>query len=982
MEFLAMRSEIMNEIIALVATIRVIFTVFNVEDLRLQSTFFYAETPPIHHDALPNGNMTQITEVSIVYKKCMRSIQRPEQQTSWLLTGIVSAMKTGLLSTISFVGAALSSPLITEHISPALIIQQNTADPDACKGYTVKNVKPNKNGLAAHLTLADKCGIYGPDIPNLRLEVTHEDNDRLHVKIGDIGSKRYEVSEEVFPRSKSKVEASSANLVFKYTESPFSFSVVRKSTGEVLFDTKGSTLVFEEQYLRIKTILPNNANIYGLGEHTNTFRLDPSNTTRTLWNRDSGVAVGTNLYGSHPVYYEHRSTGTHAVLLLNSNGMDVKLSQGSLEYNIIGGILDFYFIGGNDGRTGPADISRGYAKLAGLPASVPYWSLGFHQCRYGYKNFVDLANVVTNHSAAGIPLETMWTDIADYMYERWVFTSDPQYFPISRMREIVDHLHNNDQQYIVMVDPAVAHQPNQGYKTFDRGIADGVFMKEQNGSLHKGVVWPGVTVFPDWFHPNVSSYWTKEFEDFFSPTSGVDIDGVWIDMNEPSSFCNYPCNNPEEQAVGNPPPRTTGPPDIDTPIFQNPTKRLIYGRSSGVIDYNDPPYKIGNVFNSLGNRTAHMDIKHANGLMEYDTHNMYGTMMAAKTREAMLARRPGLKPLIISRSTFAGAGAKTGKWLGDNDSLWENYRFSIAGMLAMAGLYQVPMVGSDVCGFGKNTTETLCARWSMLGAFQPFYRNHNSDTSISQEFYVWPSVTQAAKNAITMRYQLLDYLYTAMQQAHEDGSPVLNSLWFKYPQDANTYAIDLQFFYGDSILVSPVTEENSTSVDIYLPKDIFYDFLTYQPVQGNGTKVSLTNVNFTSIPVHIKGGSVLPLRASSAMTTKALREKDFNIVVAPGTDGKATGQLYLDDGVSLDPKASTHLEMSYSNKHLTVNGNAGYKTNSKVRDVIILGIDESPKMVYVNSERVSRTSWGYDSSAKTVKLMLDQALEKFTVRLD
>ncbi|ELU38196.1 alpha-glucosidase [Rhizoctonia solani AG-1 IA] len=383
-----------------------------------------------------------------------------------------------------------------------------------------------------------------------------------------------------------------------------------------------------------------------------------------------------------------------------------------------------------------------------------------------------------------------------------------------------------------------------------------------------------------------------------------------------------------------------------------------------------------------------MDIQHANGLMEYDTHNMYGTMMAAKTREAMLARRPGLKPLIISRSTFAGAGAKTGKWLGDNDSLWENYRFSIAGMLAMAGLYQVPMVGSDVCGFGKNTTETLCARWSMLGAFQPFYRNvspfnsvhleiriftitnqHNSDTSISQEFYVWPSVTQAAKNAITMRYQLLDYLYTAMQQAHEDGSPVLNSLWFKYPQDANTYAIDLQFFYGDSILVSPVTEENSTSVDIYLPKDIFYDFLTYQPVQGNGAKVSLTNVNFTSIPVHIKGGSVLPLRASSAMTTKALREKDFNIVVAPGTDGKATGQLYLDDGVSLDPKASTHLEMSYSNKHLTVNGNAGYKTNSKVRDVIILGIDESPKMVYVNSERVSRTSWGYDSSAKTVKLI-------------
>lgn len=57
-----------------------------------------------------------------------------------------------------------------------------------------------------------------------------------------------------------------------------------------------------------------------------------------------------------------------------------------------------------------------------------------------------MADVIYNYSKAAIPLETMWTDI-DYMYKRWVFTNDPNYFPTSRMREIVDYLHNHDQYY-------------------------------------------------------------------------------------------------------------------------------------------------------------------------------------------------------------------------------------------------------------------------------------------------------------------------------------------------------------------------------------------------------------------------------------------------------------------------------------------------------------------------------------------------------
>ncbi|KAF2710148.1 glycoside hydrolase family 31 protein [Pleomassaria siparia CBS 279.74] len=798
-----------------------------------------------------------------------------------------------------------------------------------CPGYKASNINQTNGGLTADLSLAGSpCNVYGQDLPDLKFVAEYQTDSRLHVIIYDKDEDVYQVPEFVVPRPTGSINADDSLLEVSVVEEPFSFEVTRKSSKEVLFSTKGSEIIFENQYWRLRTSLPDNPSLYGLGEHTDPLRVPTSDYVRTLWARDAGaVPENSNLYGSHPVYYEHRANATHGVLLLNSNGMDIKINtdggQG-LEYNVLGGVIDLYFLAGPS----PIDVAREYSEISLKPVMMPYWSFGFHQCRFGYSSVDEVAAVVANFSAANIPLETMWTDI-DYMDSYKVFTLGAK-FPLEGMRTLVNNLHANDQHYIVMVDPAVAYQD---YPAFNNGKDAGIFL-QQNGSIYKGRVWPGVTAFPDWFHDKTQGYWDNEFETFFSASDGVDIDGLWIDMNEPSNFCVWPCSNPETDSASS---------DIVQTLLSK--RQGASGSKIGLPGRNliDPAYQIRNAIGSISNKTARTDLIHYGGYAEYDTHNLYGTMMSKTSRNSMLARRPGRRPLVITRSTYVGAGSYVGHWLGDNVSAWDQYRISIRHLLQFVSFFQVPMVGADVCGFLGSTTETLCARWTVLGAFYPFYRNHNVPDSVPQEPYRWESVAAAARKAIDLRYRLLDYIYTAMHQQTIDGTPMLSPLWFQYPTDPSTNAIDTQFFYGPSLLVSPVTDADSTTVTFYLPSDIFYDLFTLKQVVGTGSSITNSSVPFADIPVHIRGGSIIPARVNSANTTTAVRKEDFELLVATDKDGKASGSLYLDDGDSLVQAGTSDIEFQYDNGKISMDGTFGYKTDVGVSSVTVLGSESAVK---------------------------------------
>lgn len=324
-----------------------------------------------------------------------------------------------------------------------------------------------------------------------------------------------------------------------------------------------------------------------------------------------------------------------------------------------------------------------------------------------------------------------------------------------------------------------------------------------------------------------------------------------------------------------------------------------------------------------------------------------------------------------------------GNRLGDNLSQWDKYRVSISQMLAFASMFQIPMVGTDVCGFGGNTTEELCARWASLGAFYPFYRNHNELGTIGQEFYRWPSVAESARKSIDIRYRLLDYTYSQFHRQSQTGQPFVMPMFYQYPQDKNTFAIDSQFFYGDSILVSPVTEKGATSVDAYFPKDLFYDWYTGKPLQGEGKKITLKDIKTSDIPLHVRGGTVTPIRHETANTTTALRKKPFELIIAPDSDGKAEGFVYIDDGDSIDQPKILRLNFKYAENMMTSDGDRSYSPEAIVEKVTRLGMkDGKETQEVIRRSENSGEKVEFDAEKQTlvkrVKLSLN---EPFSVEI-
>ena len=400
----------------------------------------------------------------------------------------------------------------------------------------------------------------------------------------------------------------------------------------------------------------------------------------------------------------------------------------------------------------------------------------------------------------------------------------------------------------------------------------------------------------------------------------------------------------------------------------NEPSNMINGHiGSGCPADNDLVYTPGN--EPLQTKALCMSDKHY-WSEHYNVHNMYGFTEAIATYNALSTVRPNKRPFIISRSSFSGHGFYAGHWTGDVFSSWTDLKDSVPGFLEFS-FYGVPLVGVDICGVNGNATIDLCARWQALGAFYPFSRNHNTDDGVAQDpASMGDKVLTVTKNAYYWRYKLLPHLYTLFFRAHKDGETVARPLFFEYPDDPDTYDIDEQFLWGDSLMVVPALHENQKTINAYFPAGLWYDLQNRTAVvdAASGGKHLSLPAHEDTINFFMKGGRAVFFQEPGNTTTES-RRNPFGLYVFLNEDSGAFGEVYIDDGESID--ASDHhagclINVIANERELVLGSSKGDSVDYELDRIHFYGVKSQPVILSVNDK--PSADFQYDKSGQLLTI--------------
>ena len=195
----------------------------------------------------------------------------------------------------------------------------------------------------------------------------------------------------------------------------------------------------------------------------------------------------------------------------------------------------------------------------------------------------------------------------------------------------------------------------------------------------------------------------------------------------------------------------------------------------------------------------------------------------------------------------------------------------------------------------------LFTRFIQLGVFSPILKlGSEGGKYYKREPWKWGVETsKIVTDYLNLRYKLIPYIYTESYKYFKYGKPLIEPIYYRYPNLYNNALYSDEYFFGNDILVSPILAKKDLLMKrvihkLYLPSGIWYNFFTGEKYIGDKKYTFLYKDK--DYPVFVRAGAIIPLSLNEGNNTKT--PKRMEIDVFPGANG--TYSIYEDDGETND----------------------------------------------------------------------------------
>lgn len=625
----------------------------------------------------------------------------------------------------------------------------------------------------------------------------------------------------------------------------------------VEWDNQASVVIQRERfYYRIgREVKVKNAAYFAEGEHRG-FRFQLSDGEQIFGG--GGRALPQNRRGyrfnlyNNPVYgygLGADNLNFSVPFIISSNGygiffdnpskgyIDIGLTDKNvLEAAFVSGELTFYVIFGKN----LDEIMKNYTALTGRQPLPPRWALGNFVSRFGYRSEAQVKEVVEKMKAEKFPMDGLIFDLFWFGDSIKGTLGNLDWLNTEKWpnpKAMIEGFRNNYKlKSILITEPFFLRKT----KTFEE--AKPYLATDASGQPYMlSDFYFGVGGLLDVFQKKSQDWIWK----YYRKQIGNGVAGWWVDLGEPEKHPQDMVHNLKDYGVARP-------------------------------------------------------------MKADEVHNLYGHYWSRMLYEKYASDYPSVRLFHLNRAGFAGSQRySVFPWTGDVARNWSGLKSQPLVMLGMS-VSGLPYVHSDAGGFAMadNADPELYMRWLQFAAFTPVFRPHGtaledldpSIKSIPSEPALWDEPTRTiVRNYINLRYQFLPYNYTLTYEQAVFGRPLMRPMYYYNFSDSAAYKAEDQYFWGENIVVAPVTSAGATARMVYLPKGKWYSYIDNAITEG-GQNVNV-NVDIKNIPVYVKEGSFIPLWITKepVSSTEEYDTKEITIRYYPSSQ-TSTYVWFDDDG--------------------------------------------------------------------------------------